>query len=117
MSTPMTVVVGAGIVGVSAAIWLKRAGHDVTLIDKGAPGMGASYGNACVLASCAVVPVTAPGLTLKGPKLLLDPNFPLFLRWSYLPKLVPWLMRYLSHANDNDTRRIARVSGFPRPSG
>ena len=30
------------------------------------------------------------------------------MRWSYLPKLAPWLLRYLSHANDNDTRRISK---------
>ncbi len=101
------VVIGAGIVGVSAAIWLARAGLRVTLIDRNAPGQGTSFGNAGVLASCSVVPVTAPGLALKGPKLLLDPSFPLFLRWSYLPRLAPWLLRYLSHANDNDTRRIS----------
>ncbi|HGG03936.1 MAG TPA: FAD-dependent oxidoreductase [Aliiroseovarius sp.] len=102
------IVIGAGIVGAASAIWLRRAGHEVTLIDKGDPGMGASYGNGCILASCSVVPVTAPGLILKGPRYLLDPNFPLFMRWSYAPKLVPWLMRYLSHANTRDTRRIAQ---------
>lgn len=103
-----TVVIGAGIVGVSTAIWLRRAGRDVTLIDRSAPGQGTSYGNAGVLANCSVVPVTTPGLIRKGPKLALDPNFPLFVRWSYMPKLLPWLVRYLSHANDKDTRRIAQ---------
>ena len=39
------VVIGAGIIGVSTGLWLRRAGFDVTLIDKGTPGMGASYGN------------------------------------------------------------------------
>ncbi|MEX3011883.1 NAD(P)/FAD-dependent oxidoreductase [Hoeflea sp. TYP-13] len=101
------VVIGAGIVGVSTAIWLRRAGCEVTLIDRSKPGLGTSFGNAGVLASCSVVPVTTPGLMFKGPKFLLDPNFPLFLRWSYLPKLAPWLLRYLSHATDKDTRRIA----------
>ena len=66
-----------------------------------------SFGNAGVLAACSVAPVTAPGLVRKGPKLLMDPNFPLFMRWSYLPRLLPWLVKYLSHANDADTRRIA----------
>ncbi len=108
MAAKKIIVVGAGIVGAASAIWLRRAGHDVTLIDKGDPGMGASYGNGCILAACSVVPVTAPGLITKGPRYLLDPNFPLFMRWSYAPKLVPWLMRYLSHANAKDTRRIAQ---------
>ncbi len=102
------VIIGAGIVGVSTAIWLRRAGVGVTVIDKQEPGEGTSFGNGGVLASCAIVPVTMPGIIGKSPKMLLDPNFPLFLRWSYLPKLTPWLLKYLSNANDSDTRRIAK---------
>jgi glycine/D-amino acid oxidase-like deaminating enzyme len=108
MQSEHVVIVGAGIVGAAAAIWLRRAGCEVTLIDKGEPGMGASFGNGCILASCSVVPVTAPGLVMKGPKYLADPNFPLFLRWSYVPKLAPWLAQYLSHANEKDSRRISK---------
>lgn len=100
-------VIGAGIVGVSTAIWLRRAGLEVTLIDRATPGSGTSHGNAGVLAACSMVPVTGPGLLRRAPGMLLDPNFPLFLRPSYLPKLLPWLRRYLGHANDTDTRRIA----------
>ena len=39
--------------------------------------------------------------------MLFDPGQPLFLRWSYLPKLLPWLIKYLRHANATDTQRIA----------
>lgn len=102
------VVIGAGIVGVSTAIWLKRSGHEVTLIDRAAPGQGTSYGNAGLLASSSVAPVTSPGLIGKIPGMLFNPAFPLFMRWAHLPRLMPWLMRYLSHANEADTRRIAR---------
>lgn len=101
------VVIGAGIVGVSTAIWLRRAGVDVTIIDRGAPGTGTSHGNGGVLAACAMVPVTGPGLVRKAPGMLLDSDYPLFLRWGYLPRLLPWLRKYLSQANDADTRRIA----------
>lgn len=102
------IVIGAGIVGVSSALWLRRAGHAVTLIDRDAPGQGTSFGNAGVLAACGVMPVTFPGMIRKSPKMLLDRDFPLFLRWGYLPKLAPWLVKYLSHANVADTQRIAR---------
>lgn len=101
-------IIGAGIVGAASAIWLRRAGYEVTLLDKGVPGMGASFGNGGILASCSVVPVTGPGLLRKSPGYLADPNFPLFVRWSYLPKLVPWLTKYMSHANEADTRRISQ---------
>ena len=102
-------VIGAGIIGVSTAVWLLRQGIAVTLIDRNEPGCdkAASFGNACILAAVSVTPVTGPGLVSKSPKMLLDPDFPLFLRWSYLPKLTPWLLKYLSHANEKDTRRIA----------
>jgi D-amino-acid dehydrogenase len=100
-------IVGAGIVGVSAAIWLQREGHKVMLIDRGAPGDGTSYGNGGVLASVAIVPVTGPGLIAKAPRMLFDPNQPLFLKWGYLPKLMPWLVKYLRHANAEDATRIA----------
>ena len=101
------IVVGAGIVGVATAIWLQRAGCDVVLVDRAGPGEGTSYGNGGVLAACSIVPVTVPGLIRKAPAMLLDPAQPLFLRWSYLPRLAPWLVRYLRHCTRENVERIA----------
>lgn len=102
------IIAGAGIVGVSTGIWLRRiCDADVTIIDRLPPGEGTSHGNAGVLAACSIAPVTAPGLIAKAPRMLMNPDYPLFLRWGYLPKLLPWLLKYLSNANDADTRRIA----------
>ncbi len=101
------VVIGAGIVGVSTALWLQRDGHEVVLIDRKGPAEGTSYGNGGVLASCSVVPVTVPGLLRKAPEMLFDPMGPLFLKWGYLPKLLPWLVRYLSHGNAEAVRHRA----------
>ncbi len=106
-ATPPVAIIGAGIVGVATAIWLQRLGRDVILIDRAGPGEGTSYGNGGVLASCSIVPVTTPGLIRKAPGMLLDPNQPLFLKWGYLPKLAPWLMRYLRHCRPEEVRRIA----------
>ena len=105
--TRTVAIIGAGIVGVSTAIWLQRAGHQVMLIDRLGPGEGTSHGNGGVLASCAIVPVTVPGLLAKAPKMLFDRDQPLFLKWGYLPKLLPWLRRYLAHCKPHETRRIA----------
>ncbi len=117
MSTPAgtsshCVIVGAGIVGIATGIWLARAGVKVTVIDRQPPGEGTSHGNAGVLAACSMVPVTGPGLVRKAPSMLMNSNFPLFMRWSYLPRIAPWLKQYLSYANDPDTRRIAERLSF-----
>jgi D-amino-acid dehydrogenase len=103
------VVIGAGIVGVSAALWLQRDGHKVILVDKDGPAEGTSHGNGGVLASCAVVPVNAPGLIKSAPGMILNPSSPLFVKWSYLPKMIPWLMRYLARANKTDAEFTARA--------
>ncbi len=105
------IVVGAGITGVAAAERLRRAGWTVTLLDRIAPGDPGqtSYGNGGILARCAVVPVSVPGLMADAPRMLFSPSEPLFLRWSYLPKLIPWLIRYLRAGRDAEVRRISRA--------
>ena len=55
------VVVGAGMIGVCCALFLQRDGHRVTLIDRGGPGEGASFGNGSMLTSEAVVPTLGQG--------------------------------------------------------
>lgn len=91
------IVVGAGITGVSAAEWLRRDGHAVTLIDRVRPGSPeqTSYGNAGMISRSGVVPVSVPGLIWHVPGMLLDPDSPLYLRWRHLPRLAPWLARFL----------------------
>lgn len=103
------VVAGAGINGVSSAIWLQRAGHEVILIDREGPASGTSYGNAGVLAAGSIIPITTPGLLAKIPKMILAPNAPLFVRWKYLPKVFPFLIKYLSHANSNHVKLYAKA--------
>jgi len=102
------IVVGAGIAGVSTALWLQRFGENVTLMDRSEPGEGTSFGNAGVLAACSITPVTAPKMIPKIPGYLLNPDFPLYVIWQKLPFLAPFLVRYLLNANDDDTRRISR---------
>jgi len=90
-------IIGGGIVGACAALAAQRAGFIVTLIEPETPGgeQAASYGNGCWLSPSSVVPPAVPGLWKKLPKFLSDPLGPLAIRWSYLPRVAPWLVRYL----------------------
>ena len=90
---------------------LLRDGHTVTLLDPGPPGgeQAASYGNGTVLNPGSIVPVSMPGLWRKVPGFLMDPLGPLTIRWSYLPRLVPWLRRFLRAGST-----IARVQATAR---
>ena len=109
---PRTVlVIGAGITGVSTAEWLRRAGAQVTLVDRITPGdpKQTSFGNAGILARCAVVPVSVPGLLAKAPKMLIDPKSPLFMKWSYLPRLLPWLVPFLQNGRMDRLKEIVKA--------
>ncbi len=100
-------IVGAGIVGISAAIHLQRDGCKVTVVDRLAPGEGTSLGNAGIFASCGFVPVATPGFALKAPGMLMDPMGPLSFRWSYMPRMIPWLYSFLRNSNPQAVERIA----------
>ena len=100
------IVVGAGIVGVSTALWLQKQGEEVILIDSSQPGTGASFGNAGLLAQWAMVPVNVPELWKSAPKYLLNKSSPVFMRWSYFPKLFPWLAKFMANATENRSNKI-----------
>ena len=90
-------VIGAGIVGAACAVELVRDGHEVTIIEPGDPGgeQAASYGNGAWLSPSSVVPPSMPGLWRRVPGFLADPLGPLAIRWTYLPKVAPWLVRFV----------------------
>lgn len=102
------IVVGAGIVGTATALYLQRLGKQVTLVDRKAPGEGTSFGSGAILVPSSIIPVTVPGLIKKLPGMLSDPLGPVYLRWSYLPRTLPWLMRYLGQCTPERTAHIAR---------
>jgi D-amino-acid dehydrogenase len=91
------VVIGGGVVGLAAAMELLRDGHLVTIVEPGSPGgeQAASYGNGTLLNPSSVIPMSSPGLWRKVPGYLMDPLGPLTIRWSYLPRMLPWLSRFL----------------------
>jgi D-amino-acid dehydrogenase len=100
-------VVGAGIVGVSCALHLRRDGHEVTLLDPRAPGTATSFGNAGVIAASAVAPNSTPALRRDIPRILFDRDSAVRVRWSYLPRVAPWLIRFLLAGRDVRVRQIA----------
>ncbi|HEV7803880.1 MAG TPA: FAD-binding oxidoreductase [Burkholderiales bacterium] len=106
MSQKITII-GAGIVGVATASYLKRDGHDVTLVDMRQPGEYCSFGNAGILSPGSCVPLATPGIQWKVPGYLADPMGPLTIRWSYLAKAAPWLLRFLAASTPGRVEKIA----------
>lgn len=94
-SSETAIVIGAGAIGTACALQLAREGISTQLIDWRDPGEGCSSGNAGSVSSQSIVPMSLPGMITKVPGWLLDPLGPLFVRWQYFPKSLPWLIRWV----------------------
>ena len=114
-SNTEVVIVGGGIVGLCSALHLRRRGYEVTIIDRGAPGSGASGHNAGIFSIANCLPTGTPGVIRSLPGMLLDPASPLAIRWGYLPKLTPWLARFLLASRPKRVEQISvALSGLQK---
>ncbi|MCC7486995.1 MAG: FAD-dependent oxidoreductase [Burkholderiales bacterium] len=102
-------VIGAGIVGVACASYLRRAGLEVTIVDMRAPGEYCTFGNAGALSPGSCVPYAMPGVLKRVPGWLADPAGPLTIRLSYLPRALPWLLRFVAASRRERIPEIARA--------
>lgn len=98
-------VVGAGVVGMTTALALQRRGHRVTVLDSRAPGEGASYGNAGFLATELIDPLSTPTMLRKALRLWWDPHGAVALPFRYLPRLLPWLARFIAAARPSQVSK------------
>ena len=91
------IVIGSGITGVSCAEELRRSGANVTLIDRVKAGdpTQTSFGNAGILAREGIMPIANPSMLKMIPQILLSPNSPVYLKWSYLAKFSPWALQFI----------------------
>lgn len=88
------IVVGAGVVGLSAAHALQARGLRVTVLDRQGPAAGASAGNAGAFAFTDILPLASPGILRQAPRWLLDPVGPLSVPPSYALQIAPWMLRF-----------------------
>lgn len=100
-------VVGGGAVGLATALSARRAGLDVTVFERRTPGFGASGHNGGIFSLGNCLPTSTPDVLARVPKMLLDPLSPLAVSWTYLPRLAPWLARFVLAGRP---RRIEEIS-------
>ncbi len=102
-------IVGSGIQGVCNALFLQKKGFQVTLFDREEPGsQAASYGNAGHFSPYASVPVNRPDILTDVPAMLLSSTGPLALKWNYVPKMLPWFLKFIKSCSKKNMMHTAK---------
>jgi D-amino-acid dehydrogenase len=105
-------VVGGGVIGLSAAYYLVRAGHSVRVVERD-PGYGrsCSEGNAGMIVPSHFIPLAAPGVIVQGLRWMLNPKSPFSLKPSLDLDLARWIWLFYRNANAG---HVARSEGLLR---
>ena len=102
-------IVGAGIQGISNALFLQKKGFKVTIFDRDEPGSpAASYGNAGHFSPYASVPINRPDVLTDVPAMLLSSTGPLALKWNYVPKMFPWFLQFIRNCTTKKMMHTAK---------
>ncbi|MEJ8567783.1 NAD(P)/FAD-dependent oxidoreductase [Elongatibacter sediminis] len=108
-TTHDVVIVGSGIIGITIAWELRKAGREVLLVDRGEPGMECSYGNAAHFATEQIFPIANPDNLRSLPRYLLSRDSPLTFRLSSIQHVLPWGIRYLRACREQAFRHGSRA--------
>ncbi len=101
-------IIGAGIQGVSNALYLQKKGFQVTLFDRDEPGNSATYGNAGHFSPYASVPLNRPDVLADIPAMLLSSRGPVALKWNYVPKMIPWFLKFAINCTNKNMMHTAK---------
>jgi glycine/D-amino acid oxidase-like deaminating enzyme len=107
VSSKKIAVIGAGIIGLSIAYYLQKAGCQVFLIDKQEPGTGTSRGHASMIANYGVPGINQPQVWGQLPRYLFSKTSPIAIQWSKIGKLTPWLIQFLKNCNTTSMKKTA----------
>ncbi len=101
-------VIGGGVIGLMIAYYLNRDNHQVTLVDKGLIGSGASEGN-CGLILSHILPVNMPGAPLMALKWAFNNESPLHLKPGTLLSTPAWFLNFLKHCTEKSVQTAAQA--------
>lgn len=97
-------IIGGGIIGLSSAYYLNKAGHEVTVIDKGDLSDGCSHGNAGMIVPSHIIPLAAPGMIAKGIHWMFDSTSPFYIKPRLSLNLLRWGFQFYKHANERHVK-------------
>ncbi|MEO7991942.1 MAG: FAD-dependent oxidoreductase [Chryseolinea sp.] len=95
-------IIGGGIIGLSSAYYLNKAGHDVTIFDSSDMLESCSIGNAGMIVPSHIIPLAAPGMISKGIRWMFNSQSPFYVKPRLNGNLIKWGYQFYKHANEKN---------------
>lgn len=100
-------IIGGGIIGLSSALYLKRAGWEVTVLDKGDFNDNCSYGNCGYICPSHFIPLATPGIVKQGLKWMWNSKSPFYVQPRLDWNLMSWGLKFIRSATKNHVESAA----------
>lgn len=102
-------IIGGGVAGLCSAWYLREAGFEVTVIDRGDLMGGTSHGNAGMIVPSHFVPLAAPGVIAQGIRWMFNAKSPFYIKPRLSLELMQWLWLFYRSCNPEHVRRSMPV--------
>ena len=99
------VVAGGGIIGMCTAYYLKKEGHDVTVIERSDLTSGTSFGNAGYISPSHFIPLASPGIIAKGMKWMMSSTSPFYIKPRLNMDLIKWGLTFWKRSGQSTMER------------
>ena len=100
-------IIGAGVIGMTTAYYLTKAGHEVTIIEKSDGTNNCSFGNAGYISPSHFIPLASPGIVAQGLKWMLSSSSPFYIKPRLNTSLIKWGLKFYSNANEKTVAKNA----------
>lgn len=100
-------IIGGGIIGLSSAYYLSKAGHQVTIIEQSEMKDGCSFGNAGMIVPSHLIPLAAPGMISKGIRWMFNSSSPFYVKPRLSGDLIKWGYHFYKSATKEHVARSA----------
>ena len=98
-------IIGGGIIGLSSAYYLNKAGHKVTIIEQGDLKDGCSFGNAGMIVPSHFIPMATPGMISKGIRWMFNSTSPFYVKPRLSGDLIKWGYQFYKHSTKEHVER------------
>lgn len=99
------IVAGGGVIGLCCAYYLQKAGHQVTVIERGDITEGTSFGNAGYVSPSHFVPLASPGIIAQGLRWMLSSSSPFYIKPRLSPDLIRWGLTFWKSSNQHTVEK------------